>query len=89
MSWSVSGTVEDLVITLPLGPAYQTEEVADAYNAAYQAIWNVVYSGAVGDPSGKYKVNVSGHANPDHVPTEGWADDFISINIYQAREEAK
>lgn len=86
MSWSAQGTVNDGQLDLPLTPYLQDEAVVEQYNEAFRAVWNLVYSGALGDPSGEYKVSVSGHANPGHVPTAGWSNDSITISIYQVGE---
>lgn len=36
---------------------------------------------AVGRPEDDVFVSVSGHANPDHAPRGGWADEVITINV--------
>lgn len=35
----------------------------------------------------KWRVTVSGHANPDHAPVEGWGDEFISLRIEALHEQ--
>lgn len=36
---------------------------------------------AVGRSDDDVFVSVSGHANPDHAPRGGWADEVITINV--------
>jgi hypothetical protein len=43
----------------------------------------IVLSGVVGDPNGKFRFVVSGHSNPEPKPAAGWANDALTINIYQ------
>jgi hypothetical protein len=59
------------------------EHVDEAAAAAKQAALDLIASGVVGDGDAPIRVSLSGHANPDHEPAEGWANDFVSINIYQ------
>lgn len=30
-------------------------------------------------------ISMSGHANPDHRPCEGWSDEFITVTVSQKR----
>ena len=84
MSWSgscqeVGEQVEVESFSLP--PEPWTDEVRDQIETALAAVQSVIDSGAVGD--GPYSVTVAGHANPDHEPTAGWANDGVSLSIYQ------
>jgi hypothetical protein len=36
---------------------------------------------AVGPEDGTLSVTVSGHANPGHAPTEGWANESITVAV--------
>jgi hypothetical protein len=47
----------------------------------------LIDSGVVGDPNGYYSVTLSGHANPEHKKTSGWANDYVALSIYQKDEE--
>lgn len=62
-------------------------ENADPYQFGHasEAAAEIIDSGVLGDPD-KYRFNVSlvGHANPNHEPRDGWANDSISISISQA-----
>ena len=63
-------------------------EVAHHYDQYVQAVLaahNLIETGVFGDPEGRYGVNLTGHGNPDHVPTTGWGDDYVTININQLR----
>lgn len=81
MSWSVRKM---------LGPTWRDEALAqnpecgDQFDAAKAAVAGIIASGAVGDPKGKFEVAMSGHANPDHAPRQGWANDQVVISITQA-----
>lgn len=55
------------------------DEVREHLAAAQEAIGTLV--AAVGRPGDSFSVSISGHANPDHGPTEGWSDEHISIHI--------
>jgi hypothetical protein len=49
---------------------------------------SIIVSGAVGNGDKVYYVNLSGHANPNHEPKEGWANDMITVSVAQkSREE--
>lgn len=54
-------------------------ESLESVQAAIAAAQNILDSGVVG--SGTVSASISGHANPDHQPTAGWANDFVSITI--------
>lgn len=56
--------------------------VIEQITAAASAVKTIVASGAVGN--GSVTVSISGHANPDHKPTAGWANDTISVSVYCA-----
>lgn len=43
-----------------------------------------VESGVVGNTTHSFSISVSGHANPDHEPDPSYANDMITINIYQS-----
>ncbi len=62
------------------GADYTLDPAADAQiTAAKTAVLALVESGSVG--SGTFNVTASGHANPDHKPVKGWANDVISISV--------
>lgn len=65
-------------------PDDQRIPAREAFEAGIRAIERIIESGAVGSPAGQYRVSLSGHANPSHVPTPGWANDFLNITITQA-----
>jgi hypothetical protein len=69
--------------------AYQTQLEAADYDldaaakeqieAASAAVNAVIASGAVG--TGLVNVSLNGHANPEHKPVKGWANDSITITV--------
>lgn len=97
MSWSVSYKYEDNDITEETQPALQkvveqvqegalSTEVAEQVLVTADVVDDIIGSGVIGDPQGKFHIILSGHANPEHKPASGWANDSIVINIYQERE---
>ena len=63
-------------------PVGLSEATVESVAAAKAAVLGLVDSGVLG--SGEVYVSVSGHANPEHKPTPGWANDFVSLTITQA-----
>lgn len=60
------------------------EEAYDQFEAALGCAIDIVQSGVVGNTDEfKFSVSLSGHANPDHKPTDDWADDMLSLSISQ------
>lgn len=47
--------------------------------AAGAAVEGLIASGAVG--KGPFTANLSGHANPEHKPLTGWANDTITVSL--------
>ena len=62
----------------------QNPECGDQFEAARDAAYAIMASGAVGGPAKKFVVTMSGHANPGHEPRPGWASDAIMIMVQQA-----
>jgi hypothetical protein len=87
MSWSASfklkhDVVEDEVLSNVVG----VDEHVEQYALALTAVRNIVDSLALGDSDDTYAVNMSGHGNPGHRPTKGWANDCLNISITQLGE---
>ena len=89
MSWSIGlpvevhgdsaeGDLADIATQGQTGP-----HVEQALAAAKKAAVDLIRSGAVGHPGRTFIVSLSGHANPDHAPTVGWSNDFVTINVAQ------
>lgn len=55
------------------------EEVAEQVRAAIEAAVGV--APAVGGD--KVTVTIAGHANPNHEPREGWANDEVTVTVRQ------
>lgn len=82
MSWSaryVYGDDEGITATGDM----LKPEVADQFDWAVASINTIIQSGSLGSPNGKYNIVISGHANPDHEPVEGWSNDHLTISISQ------
>ena len=85
MSWSarIKLTRPDNVEVLESSPGLETnDEAAEQFVAAAALAGQVIDSGVVGYES-DYIISVSGHANPDHKPAEGWANDYVNIQVTQ------
>ena len=90
MSWHVSFEVAPGELTDP--PAArdarsaalrQNPEAGDQFDAALVAALALLSSGAVGGPDRAFYVTLSGHANPDHAPRSGWANDAVTVALSQ------
>jgi hypothetical protein len=57
--------------------------VRDQFEAASDSARALIDSGAVGDSGKTFNVNLSGHANPGHLPASGWANDMVSVSVSQ------
>lgn len=64
---------------------YQLDPAAvEAMTKAAEVAKAIVDSGIVG--TGTVTASLSGHANPGHQPTSGWANDFVTVSVYCADE---
>lgn len=64
----------------PESHASLTESKAAAA-AAIRAAVDILDAGVVGTRN--VNVSISGHANPNHEPAEGWSNDGITVTITQ------
>ena len=81
MSWHVSGTYEK-IHELRDEAIRQNPECAEQFDAASMAARHLVDSGVIG-VNKAYRVTLSGHANPDHEPRPGWANDVVTVIVAQ------
>lgn len=88
MSWSATYNIDnnEVVVAPLLANITEVTQHKEQFDEASKVVEAIIASGAVGSPEGQYRVSLSGHGNPDHEPTSGWANDFVSINIYQEGE---
>lgn len=89
MTWHVSATIEgnspkDELSALRREALIQNPECGDQFEAARDAAYAIMASGATGGPDKKFVVTMSGHANPGHEPRPGWATDTITVAVVQA-----
>lgn len=86
MSWSASATDIDPAAIDGIEPPYPVEgEPAEQLAKAKELAALLADSGVVGDPAEhRFNVALSGHANPDHEPAEGYANDTVSVTVSQA-----
>jgi hypothetical protein len=54
-------------------------EASDQLSNALEAAAAIISSGAVGESP--WRVMLGGHANPDHMPAGGWAEEMVSIQV--------
>ncbi len=86
MSWSAT-TPQPIdkkhIETIVGQPQTSPDDVGASYRdhlaAAIEAA--SILASAVGRDDDQITVNLSGHANPDHAPCRGWADEFIQISV--------
>lgn len=86
MSWSLGGKVDsaEAVEQLELVDyGDKSAEVREQVQLAKGIAKQIVESGLVGPPGHTFNVSLSGHANPGHGPKAGYANDAITISVYQ------
>lgn len=69
-----------------VSPPYDSmhDEPKEQFNIAVEAAEKLITSGVVGSHEGcLFDVRMSGHANPDHEPASGYANDFVSVQVVQ------
>ena len=59
------------------------DEALEQFEAASQAAFAIIDSGAAGDKKSDFVIAISGHANPDHRPANGQPNESIAISINQ------
>jgi hypothetical protein len=90
MSWSASFTVtpgvtpeeEDFV----LSNVNEVPEHLEQFREAVASTFGILLSGVLGSQKKSFRVNLTGHGNPDHEPAKGWASEFLTISITQVGE---
>jgi hypothetical protein len=72
-----SAVVEAITAYDPPGP------VVDEARHHLTAVADVVghLAAVVGTDEDFVDIHISGHANPNHQPAEGWADEFITVTV--------
>jgi hypothetical protein len=85
MSWNkVYATREQFDADSPSsGFGTEEAEAAEQVDAARTAAQAILDSGAIGDANRPVSIVLSGHANPGHVPRDGFANDTITVNVTQ------
>jgi hypothetical protein len=73
---AAQATYESTLAGSDIGLASAAKESVTAAVAAANAI---IASGVVG--TGTVSATISGHANPGHAPTSGWANDCVTVYI--------
>jgi hypothetical protein len=87
MSWSVSGEIQasDTTALMEMRDqaVAQNSTCGDQFDAAAKTALTLMKSNAIGGADKSFSVTLGGHANPDHEPVPGWANDFIVVSIVQ------
>lgn len=85
MSWSVSyDSRENFEKDVRAhSSAVDSTEAVEQLNSARHVANEIMNSGAVGAKDGDYLVNLHGHANPEHRPRTGYANDCVGVNVAQ------
>ncbi len=96
MSWSLSlPSVDRAVARKAVTTAYDLYRAGvsaepetltamdEQVSAAIDAVEALLSSGVVGT-EGDVHLTLSGHANPGHKPREGYANDFLAVNVASA-----
>jgi hypothetical protein len=94
MSWSGWGdvpkdsnvveVVEAVEAITVSGNDHAPDEKQEQVAFAKQVVATAIKSGVIGNTAdGKFRVNISGHANVGHKTCPEWADDAVSISIQQ------
>lgn len=72
--------VDDIEAAIDSAVQYElTEATVETLDAVKAAVRSLVDSGVLGDD--RVVGSVSGHANPGHKPTKGWANDCVTISL--------
>lgn len=92
MSWGINYKVEDGDISeseqdrlVEIGTSL-SEDALQQFTTAVLVVAGIIDDGLVGNSTGQFQVSISGHANKDHKPTPGWANDMITISVSQVGE---
>lgn len=86
MSWSVSYESKENFtndVRSPGSSGIDTAEAAEQLTAARGVAIHLMESGVLGAKDGDYCVYLNGHANPEHRPAPGWANDCVGVNVSQ------
>lgn len=85
MSWSVEYTTEGNTEISLLGD--ESPEALAAMKVAVDVVGEILDSEVLGNKTTKrFRVNITGHSNPDNEPSPGWSNDYVNINVYQMEE---
>lgn len=90
MSWSITAIIsqEDCDIDILKADALkQNPECGDQFDVAFLAVKSFMESEVVGGAGKQFYISMAGHANPNHEPREGFANDMLTISINQRTED--
>ncbi len=94
MSWSAQAKVngemtrdqvaEVIMHVVVTGNEQALAERDEQVERAKSCVLGILLEGCVGKGNGKsFNVSMSGHANVGHEPNAEWANDYMTISVYQ------
>lgn len=94
MSWSINARAKSAELDDALIAAFEehakripvADETRHQFEVARNCALNIAWYGAVGDATKNLIVTLSGHANPDHEPASGYANDQITVSVLQGND---
>lgn len=91
MSWSTSTHEPVAKSAIVLAEPYLADTVAAESRHQYAAAVEAAKALAevVGRVDDLVYINLTGHANPDHAPRDGWADETITITVSAAPQRVR
>jgi hypothetical protein len=98
MSWGIQisegtlGEVRDALVAQefnydPNGYAY--DEMKAQFTAVRAAALVLIDSGVIGASESHYAITMSGHGNPGHSKSSGWASEMVHITISEIYPKPK
>lgn len=83
MSWSThtpeAQSKSSIIVPEPALSDDVEAEQGHQFNVAVEAAKKLAE--AVGRPGDDVRITLSGHANPDHAPRPGWAEEMITVSV--------
>lgn len=94
MSWSISASAKFAELDDALDAAFEehakralvADETRHQFEVARSCALRIAANGAVGNVTKNLIVTLSGHANPDHEPASGYANDQITVSVLQGND---
>lgn len=59
------------------------KEATEQFDAAVEAVEQIIASGSIGDSSKDFTITMTGHSNPGHTARPNYSNDMIYLSITQ------